>query len=163
MPPKPRVLETRVEDLSKAISRRCRDMPTPCGRCKQLGLRCQVEVSSGRCTTCASQHKTCDLRVTYQEFQKLASVREKLEREMEEAEQELSDAEDRAQKARAKVRRLRKTLRRAEQKEAKKLEWEIVSLEEVEKLTAEAVGSATLELPDLSTPGHPLPEFSWDA
>jgi len=61
------------------------------------------------------------------------------------------------------VRRIRKTLRRAEMKESKKIEWEMASLEEVERLAAEAAASASVSLPDQSIPGNPLPELPLDA
>ncbi|KAK0886358.1 hypothetical protein LTR02_018193, partial [Friedmanniomyces endolithicus] len=165
MPAHNRAIPDRIEDLSKSIRRKFQKMPTPCGRCKRLRLECQVEVSSGRCTICAQAHKTCDLRVTFQEFQKLAGLREKLERQMEEAEQELSEAEERSRKARAKVRRIRKVLRRAETTELKKFEWEVASLEEAEKIDGfrEESPAAAVSLPDQSVPGNPLMEFPLEA
>lgn len=147
MTKKSRSIPKRVEDISQTICRRLRKMSTTCVRCRRLELECEIDVKAGRCTECAGQHKTCNLQVPFQEFQRMAALREKLERQMEEAEQELSDAEEWAEeartkahnaeegakKARVKVRRLRKVYRRAETTEAKAIEQEIADIAEASR------------------------------
>lgn len=120
-------------------------MPTPCSRCKRANERCLVDVRSGRCKRCNDNHWKCNLRVTFQEFERLAKQREKRAKEAEDAEEELDDAEreaaamieaahEKVRKARAKARRLRKELRFAESNEDESYARELAGVEEVERL-----------------------------
>lgn len=46
-------------------------MPTPCGRCKEKGLRCVVELSTGFCAYCIRAQVRCDLVLTNTEYREL--------------------------------------------------------------------------------------------
>ena len=68
-------------------------MPTPYSRYRRSSTKCLVDVKSGRCKSCNDAHKKCDLRVTFQEFEKLARARQKQSATTEKAEEELEEAE----------------------------------------------------------------------
>jgi hypothetical protein len=87
-----------------------------------------VDVRSGRCKLCNNSHIRYNLRVTFKEFEKLATTRAQLSKAADEAEDKLEDAEKEAArliaeayklvaKARTKARRKRKELRFVENKE----------------------------------------------
>jgi len=140
-------------------------MPTPCKLCRDRSLECLVDVSSGRCQNCVAAHKTCDLRVTLSEFNKLSAAKERFQRQLREAEEHLEEVEERAleeiRTARAKVRRLRKQLHRADDKEREAIQNESERIAEAEAEEAPSL----LSLPDLSFPGSEilsLPPEAWD-
>jgi predicted RNase H-like nuclease (RuvC/YqgF family) len=87
-----------------------------------------VDVQSGRCKLCNDSHIRYDLRVTFKEFERLATTCTRLSKAADEAEDKLEEAEKEAArliaeahklvaKARIKARRKRKELRFAENKE----------------------------------------------
>ena len=131
-------------------------MPTPYDRYKRQNIPCLVDVRSGRCKTCNDSKKKCNLRVTFQEFEKLARARRSLSEQVESAEDELEAAEaavvaahTKVLQARAKARRLRKQLRSQEQSEDDAYCRELAGIEEVERMEAEASGSAVPSAPEI--------------
>lgn len=153
-------------------------MPTPCSRCKRQGERCLVDVKSGRCKQCNDSHKKCDLRVTFQEFEKLARARQKQAADMERAEEELEDAEKKAQgmiesahrlvaEARSKARLQRKLFRSKEVSENEAYQRELASIEELqrmqEEVSAGSSSTANQSLDELLASGDllDLPEFDF--
>ena len=105
-------------------------MPTPCSNCSKANplRRCLVDVQSGRYKSYNDSHIRYNLRVTFKEFEKLATTRAQLLKAVDKAEDELEDAEKEAArliaeahemvaKARAKACRKCKELRFVENKE----------------------------------------------
>lgn len=105
-------------------------MPTPYTNCSKANLLryCLIDVRSGRYKSCNDLYIRYNLRITFKEFEKLATTRARLSKAADEVEDELEDAEKEAAyliaeaheivaKARAKARCKRKELRFAENKE----------------------------------------------
>jgi hypothetical protein len=141
-------------------------MPTPCDRCRRQNVPCLVDVRSGRCKSCNDSKKRCNLRVTFQEFEKLAKARRSLSEQVESAEDELEAAEaavvaahTKVLQARAKARRLRKQLRSKEQSEDDAYCRELAGIEEVEQMEAEASGLAGPSIPETPPEGPSLDEL----
>ena len=127
-------------------------MPTPYSNCQKASppRRYLVDVRSGHCKSCNDSHVRCDLRVTFKEFEKLASTRTCLSKEADTAEDELEDAEKEAArliseahemvtKARTKARRKRKELRFAENKEDGSYQHELAAIEAVRAMEQESL------------------------
>lgn len=105
-------------------------MPTPYSNCSKANppRRYLVDIRSGRCKSCNDLYVRYDLRVTFKEFEKLATTYARLSKAADEAEDKLEDTEKEAAyliakahkivtKARTKARRKRKGLRFVENKE----------------------------------------------
>ena len=105
-------------------------MLTPYTNCSEVSLprRCLVDVRSGRYKSCNDSYTRYNLRVTFKEFEKLATTRVRLSKAADKVEDKLEDTEKEATrliveayklviKARTKARRKRKELRFAENKE----------------------------------------------
>jgi hypothetical protein len=119
-------------------------MPTPYTNCSKANLlrRCLVDVRSSRYKSYNDSHIRYDLRITFKEFEKLATTRTRLLKAADEAEDELEDAEKEAArlisaayelvaKARMKARRKRKELRFVENKEDSSYQRELAAIEAV--------------------------------
>lgn len=63
------------------------EMPKACSHCRRSRLECRVHVKSGVCGNChlSGSQKTCDVRVTQEEWSRLVSERARLLKEMKEA------------------------------------------------------------------------------
>lgn len=137
-----------------------------------------MDVKSGRCKQCNDAHKKCDLRVTFQEFEKLARARQKQAADMEKAEEDLEDAERQAADmiaaahklvadARNRARTQRKLFRAKESSENEAYQRELASIEEVQRMQEQvAAGSSTADasLDDLIATGDLLefPDFDFN-
>jgi len=80
-------------------------MPKACSNCRRLGLECKVHVRSGICGKChlSGSQKSCDVRVTQEEWSRLVSERARLLKEMKaalEAQKAAEQAREEAERAR---------------------------------------------------------------
>ncbi|KAK0247029.1 hypothetical protein LTS09_017835 [Friedmanniomyces endolithicus] len=116
-----------------------REMPSPCTACREARSsderprpRCVVDVRYGCCSQCVRRgYSSCDVSVTWTEWERLRSQRRKLKRQLDEAEEKVTEAMYR-------VHRLRKQLRVAEDREEKEISKEFVALQ---KLPSEGAGA----------------------
>ena len=73
-------------------------MPRACSHCRESNKKCRVHVQSGVCGECILKNRrTCDVRITQDEWRRLLSERARLLRELKEAheEQELAEKDRR--------------------------------------------------------------------
>jgi len=97
-----------------------REMPSPCSACRNARIpegksrpRCIVDVRFGCCSECVRKgYSSCDISVTWTEWERLREQRRRLKRKLEEAEEKVTEAMTH-------VHRLRKQLRVAEEREEK--------------------------------------------
>lgn len=106
------------------------EMPSPCSSCIGAKVaegksrpRCVVDVRFGCCSECVRKgYSSCDVTVTWTEWERLRNQRRQLKRK-------LDEAEERVTEAMTKVHRLRKQLRVAEEKEDRAISKEFVELQ----------------------------------
>jgi len=133
----------RRERQAIRIETEGREMLSPCTACWEAKSsdrrpcpRCVVDVQFGCCSQCVRKgYSSCDVSVTWTEWEQLRSQRRKLKRQLDEAEEKVTEAMTR-------VHRLRKQLRVAEDREEKEISKEFVALQ---KLPLEGAGA--LEAP----------------
>ena len=119
----------RRERQAILIETEGREMPSPCTACREAKSsvgrprpRCVVDVRFGCCSQCVRKgYSSCDVSVTWTEWERLRSQRRKLKRQLDEAEEKVTEAMTR-------VHRLRKQLRIAEDREEKEISKEFVAL-----------------------------------
>jgi hypothetical protein len=109
-----------------------------------------VDIRSGRCKGCNDDHKPCDLRVTFKEFERLARLRSELVKKSEELEDELTLAEEEAARAHLRVvearnraRTARKRALAAELKEDEAYARESAGIAEVAEMEVAANNSVS--------------------
>jgi len=61
----------RRKRLADRVERAFNEMPSPCSRCSSRGLKCLVDLSSGRCSECIRSGRKCDLVVTDSDWDSL--------------------------------------------------------------------------------------------
>ena len=121
-------LLTRKERRSRQadlIESEGREMPSPCSACRNARVpegksrpRCVVDVRFGCCSECVRKgYSSCDVTVTWTEWERLRNQRRRLKRKLEEAEES--------------VHILRKQLRIAEEREEEAIRREFTALQEL--------------------------------
>lgn len=134
-------------------------MPTPCSSCRRSGRRCLVDLGSGNCAECLSRNAKCDLVVTARDWANLNKLQDGVQADLaqvaedeadaeldaEEVERALEAIQKRLQAVRERKRTLRERRIRLRQKanlltsrEREMFARELASIEEMEKLEAEA-------------------------
>jgi hypothetical protein len=138
-------------------------MPTPCSHCRTKNLVCRVDLKSGRCCECVRRAQKCSLRVTKQEFDRLAKMRKQAEEELEKAggEEEkmaskLQDQQEKLRVQQAKIRRMRKQLRKTERDESEAFDREMASIEEAEQIERELAAQAPVVATDIVSDAPPF-------
>jgi hypothetical protein len=123
-----------------------REMPSPCSACRNARVpegksrpRCIVDVRFGCCSECVRKgYSSCDVSVTWTEWERLREQRRRLKRKLEEAEEKVTEAM-------AHVHRLRKQLRVAEEREEKAITKEFTALQELPSEVSENPSDFLLE------------------
>ena len=113
------------------------EMPTPCSRCSEGGLKCVVEVATGYCAGCIRARSRCSLVLTKTERAEMRVDQSRIRLRLLEVEAEAA--------------RLRLELAQAEEKEKVRVRQEAESIRELEELEA-AAGISASELSDLELP-----------
>ncbi|KAF2192377.1 hypothetical protein K469DRAFT_310548 [Zopfia rhizophila CBS 207.26] len=124
----------RARRLASRIRSEPRHMPTPCSNCSRRGDDCLVNLSSGRCSACASRNVKCDLVVSQPEWDRIDRDKEKLRHQ-------LDSLEDQRSELRARELRLRRELARVDSKEKEMFDREMASIREVQALEEEEARS----------------------
>ena len=151
----PLTRKERRERQATLIESEGREMPSPCSFCRTARVpegkkrpRCMVDVRFGCCSECVRKgYSSCDVTVTWTEWERLRSQRRQLKRK-------LDDAEERVTEAMAHVHRLRKQLRAAEEKEDKAISKEFVELQKLAPAVREGTSASAEFL--LEPEGEPL-------
>jgi len=123
-----------------------REMPSPCSACRNARVpegkgrpRCIVDVRFGCCSECVRKgYSSCDITVTWTEWERLREQRRRLKRKLEEAEEKVTEAM-------TYVHRLRKQLRVAEDREEKAITKEFTALQELPSEVSEVPSDFLLE------------------
>lgn len=123
-----------------------REMPSPCSACRNARVpegksrpRCVVDVRFGCCSECVRKgYSSCDVTVTWTEWERLRNQRRRLKRKLEEAEEKVTEAMTH-------VHRLRKQLRVAEEREEKAITKEFTALQELPSEVSEGPSDFLLE------------------
>jgi len=123
-----------------------REMPSPCSACRNARVpegksrpRCIVDVRFGCCSECVRKgYSSCDISVTWTEWERLREQRRRLKRKLEEAEEKVTEAMTH-------VHRLRKQLRVAEEREEKAITKEFTALQELPSGVSENPSDFLLE------------------
>jgi len=123
-----------------------REMPSPCSACRNARVpegkgrpRCIVDVRFGCCSECVRKgYSSCDITVTWTEWERLREQRRRLKRKLEEAEEKVTEAMTH-------VHRLRKQLRVAEDREEKAITKEFTALQELPSEVSEVPSNFLLE------------------
>jgi len=123
-----------------------REMPSPCSACRNARIpegksrpRCIVDVRFGCCSECVRKgYSSCDISVTWTEWERLREQRRRLKRKLEEAEEKVTEAMTH-------VHRLRKQLRVAEEREEKAITKEFTALQELPSEVSENPSDFLLE------------------
>jgi hypothetical protein len=131
----PLTRQERRERQALRIEAEGDEMPSPCSQCKNARVpegkerpRCVVDVRFGCCSECVRKgYSTCDVTVTWTEWERLRAQRRKLKRKLDEAEEKVTEAM-------ATVHRLRKQLRVAEEREEEAISKEMTELRDVAPL-----------------------------
>jgi hypothetical protein len=113
-------------------------MPSPCGRCKEKGLGCKIELTTGFCVECIRARVQCDLFLTNAEWGEIKDGQQKATLRVARAEAEL---------AVAKV-----ILLEAQEKESRRVLEDIASTEKLEKLE-EAAGIRAIDAVPITDSG----------
>ena len=127
---------TRQADL---IESEGREMPSPCSAYRNARVpegksrpRCVVDVRFGCCSECVRKgYSSCDVTVTWTEWERLRNQRRRLKRKLEEAEES--------------VHILRKQLRIAEEREEEAIRKEFTALQELPPEVSEVPSDFLLE------------------
>jgi hypothetical protein len=112
----------RRHRIGDQIRRRGVELRHPCSHCRQRGVQCVADSSTGTCAECYTFHRKCNLVVPSSTWTQLVSEREQLEQELERVEEER--------------RQLQKRLRDVVNNERRFLSREMASIEEMEALEA---------------------------
>ena len=123
-----------------------REMPSPCSACRNARVpegksrpRCVVDVRFGCCSECVRKgYSSCDVTVTWTEWERLRNQRRRLKRKLEEAEEKVTEAMTH-------VHHLRKQLRVAEEREEKAIAKEFTALQELPSEVSEVPSDFLLE------------------
>ena len=123
-----------------------REMPSPCSACRNARVpegksrpHCIVDVRFGCCSECVRKgYSSCDVTVTWTEWERLREQRRRLKRKLEEAEEKVTEAMTH-------VHRLRKQLRVAEEREEKAIAKEFTALQELPSEVSEVPSDFLLE------------------
>ena len=164
----PLTRKERRERQALLIESEGREMPSPRSSCQSARVpegkqrpRCVVDVRFGCCSECVRKgYTSCDVTVTWTEWERLRNQRRQLKRKLDEAEEKVTEAMTH-------VHRLRKQLRFAEEREEKAISKEFA---ELQKLSPKEIG-VPLATPEflLEPEGEPsaldgvfqLPLSSW--
>lgn len=140
-------------------------MPSPCSSCQNArvvegksGPRCIVDIRFGCCSECVRKgYSSCDVSVTWTEWERLRDQRRRLKRKLEEAEEKVTEAMTH-------VHRLRKQLRAAEERKERAITKEFTALRELPPEVSENPSDFLLEPegePSESPEVLQLPLESW--
>ena len=139
----PLTRQERRERQALSIEEEGREMPSPCTSCRNAKVpegkdrpRCVVDVRFGCCSECVRKgYSSCDVTVTWTEWERLRNQRRQLKRK-------LDEAEERVTEAMAHVHRLRKQLRVAEEKEDRAISKEFVELQKLAPAVREGTSAS---------------------
>jgi hypothetical protein len=114
-------------------------MPKACSNCRRLGLECKVHVKSGICGKChlSGSQKTCDVRITQEEWSRLVSERARLLKEMKSALEAQKVAEQARQEAAARELSIREELRKVELEAEDAIAAEEAQIQALERFESE--------------------------
>jgi hypothetical protein len=85
MPPRPKSQKERRSKINVRAIPSLYIMPTPYSHCRTKNLVCRVDLKSGRYYECVRRAQKYSLRITKQEFNRLAKMRKQVEEELEKA------------------------------------------------------------------------------
>lgn len=139
-------LSDRIGQVRLATQRFRNVSAAPCSRCSRQNQPCLIDSGSSRCKACRDAHKSCDLRVFFEQFDALARKRSHLRALAKEADEEaemaerealtaIADAQNRMSKARQKARERHQQLWTVEHEEDAAYRRETASIEAIEGLT----------------------------
>lgn len=131
-------------------------MPKACSNCRRLDLECKVHVKSGICGKChlSGGQKSCDVRVTQEEWLRLVSERARLLEEVKKALEAQRAAEQARQKAADQELAAREELRKIETEAEDVIAVEEAQIQALERFEAE---QATKDAP----PSLALSPYTW--
>ena len=123
-------------------------MPRACSNCRHAGVECKVHVKSGICGRChlSGVQKSCDVRITKEEWSRLVSERARL---LEEVKRSLSDqkaAEQARREAADREISAREALLEIEAEAEKAIEVEEAQIRALERFEAEQAPKEPSEL-----------------
>lgn len=135
---------SRLQQTHVALNRFQYTSRVTCSRCRSRNEACMVDAKSVRCKRCVHNKKKCDLRVTFEEFERMARERLELAQRLDAAEKELEQAEsdaliasEKVKIARQKAKSARRQYRTSDKNETGAYLRELASIEIMEQIELE--------------------------
>lgn len=157
---------SRLLQTQNALNRFRYTSRVSCSRCRGRNEDCLIDAKSVRCKKCLHDKKKCDLRVTFDEFERMARERLELanrldaaEKELEQAESEALLASERVKQARQKAKHVRQLYRTSDRNESGAYLRELASIEIMEQIELELLQHQSNSDPN-ATPTQGQQSFS---